>query len=94
MRAPTFFDSTFNSKPSADLLSDDGGGGGALPAGTVDSTAGTAARWGAAAGERCSLDLSVVDGLVFCNPGLVRRRGGKSEVGRQGEGRHLTYFDI
>ena len=84
MRAPTFFDSTFNSKPSADLLSDDGGGGGALPAGTVDSTAGTAARWGAAAGERCSLDLSKADGLVFCNPGLVRREGEGGRRGRAG----------
>ena len=79
MRSPTFYDSTLSSGPMT--LSEPSGGDydGIMTHDNITLASQPAgppapARWGAPLGAPCALDLSWLDGLVFCDADLVRCR--------------------
>ena len=76
MRSPTFYDSTLSTGPTT-LTSGPSDGDYDDIAGHDNTTLAArpaAARWGAPLGAPCALDLSWIDGLVFCDTDLVRCR--------------------
>jgi len=101
VRSPTFYDSTLSTGPAPTETpsGDDDGSLGAPRRNTTSPTSSSApaaaASWGAPLGSPCSLDLSWGDGLVFCEPDLVREaRPSELECKRRGAtSRSLTKFE-